>query len=82
MFGAARHTVTAPPTCSTCTDSAPRRTPPRPAGWPRRWSACAGRDGPRRTGGARIKLLPGGDHALSDFESHLPEVFAFLGLTL
>ena len=32
--------------------------------------------------GARIKLLPGSDHALSDFESHLPDVFAFLGLTL
>ena len=35
-----------------------------------------------RYAGARIKLLPGGDHALSDFESHLPDVFAFLGLTL
>ncbi len=34
-----------------------------------------------RYAGARIKLLPGGDHALSDFDSHLPDVFAFLGLT-
>ncbi|GAB4215177.1 MAG: alpha/beta fold hydrolase [Rhodoferax sp.] len=31
--------------------------------------------------GATIKLLPQGDHALSDFASHLPEVLAFLGLT-
>ena len=35
-----------------------------------------------RYAGARIKLLPGGDHALSDFDLHLPDVFAFLGLTL
>jgi predicted esterase YcpF (UPF0227 family) len=34
-----------------------------------------------RYAGARIKLLPGGDHALSDFDAHLPDVFAFLGLT-
>jgi predicted esterase YcpF (UPF0227 family) len=28
--------------------------------------------------GALIKLLPAGDHALSDFEQHLDEVFGFL----
>ncbi len=31
--------------------------------------------------GAVIKLLDGGDHALSDFDTHLPEVMGFLGLT-
>jgi predicted esterase YcpF (UPF0227 family) len=31
--------------------------------------------------GCRVKLLEGGDHALSDFDAHLPEVVAFLGLT-
>ena len=30
--------------------------------------------------GARIKLLAGGDHALSDFDDHLDELFGFLGL--
>ncbi len=30
--------------------------------------------------GARIKLLEGGDHALSDFDDHLGEVMGFLGL--
>lgn len=30
--------------------------------------------------GARIRLLEGGDHALSDFEAHLPDILAFLGL--
>jgi predicted esterase YcpF (UPF0227 family) len=30
--------------------------------------------------GAHIKLLEGGDHAISDFEAHLPEVMGFLGL--
>lgn len=30
--------------------------------------------------GCRIKLLEGGDHALSDFDAHLPEVVEFLGL--
>jgi predicted esterase YcpF (UPF0227 family) len=30
--------------------------------------------------GARIRLLEGGDHALSNFEAHLPEILAFLGL--
>ncbi len=33
-----------------------------------------------RYAGARIRLLEGGDHALSDFELHLPTVMAFLGL--
>ncbi|HWI83961.1 YqiA/YcfP family alpha/beta fold hydrolase, partial [Ramlibacter sp.] len=28
--------------------------------------------------GARTKLLEGGDHAISDFERHLPEIFDFL----
>ena len=30
--------------------------------------------------GGKVKLLDGGDHALSDFEDHLPEVMTFLGL--
>lgn len=30
--------------------------------------------------GARIKLLEGGDHALSDFDAHIDEVFSFLGV--
>jgi predicted esterase YcpF (UPF0227 family) len=30
--------------------------------------------------GCRIKLLDGGDHALSDFDDHLPELVRFLGL--
>jgi predicted esterase YcpF (UPF0227 family) len=30
--------------------------------------------------GARIRLLEGGDHAIIDFESHLPELMGFLGL--
>ncbi len=34
-----------------------------------------------RYAGCRIKLLEGGDHALSDFKAHLPEVLAFLQLT-
>ena len=33
-----------------------------------------------RYAGAQIKLLPGGDHAISDFADHLGEVFTFLGL--
>ena len=33
-----------------------------------------------RCTGCRIKLLEGGDHALSDFEAHLPDVLRFLGL--
>ena len=39
------------------------------------WREMAG-----RYPGARIKLLPGSDHALSDFEAHIDEVFAFLNL--
>jgi predicted esterase YcpF (UPF0227 family) len=31
-----------------------------------------------RYAGARIKLLEGGDHALSDFDDHLPDVLSFL----
>ncbi|MEO5696348.1 MAG: YqiA/YcfP family alpha/beta fold hydrolase [Burkholderiaceae bacterium] len=30
--------------------------------------------------GCRIELLEGGDHALSDYDAHLPQVAAFLGL--
>jgi predicted esterase YcpF (UPF0227 family) len=33
-----------------------------------------------RYAGAHIELLEGGDHAISDFETHLPSVLAFLGL--
>jgi len=33
-----------------------------------------------RYAGCRIRLLEGGDHALSDFDAHIDEVFAFLGL--
>jgi predicted esterase YcpF (UPF0227 family) len=33
-----------------------------------------------RYAGARIKLLEGSDHALSDFDAHLPDVLGFLGL--
>ena len=33
-----------------------------------------------RYAGARIRLLEGSDHALSDFDKHIDEVFAFLGL--
>jgi hypothetical protein len=33
-----------------------------------------------RYAGAHIRLLEGGDHALSDFDNHLPAVTAFLGL--
>ena len=31
--------------------------------------------------GCKVKLLEGGDHALSDFDAQLPEVTGFLGLT-
>jgi uncharacterized protein len=31
--------------------------------------------------GCRIRLLEGSDHALSDFDVHLPEVIGFLGLS-
>jgi len=30
--------------------------------------------------GCRVRLLEGSDHALSDFDAHLPEVVEFLGL--
>ena len=33
-----------------------------------------------RYAGANIKLLPGSDHALSDFDDHLPFVLEFLRL--
>lgn len=33
-----------------------------------------------RCAGARLKLLEGGNHALSDFDAHLDEVLAFLEL--
>ena len=33
-----------------------------------------------RYAGAPIELLEGGDHAISDFEAHLPSVLSFLGL--
>lgn len=33
-----------------------------------------------RYAGCRVKLLEGGDHALSDFEAQLGEIVAFLGL--
>jgi uncharacterized protein len=33
-----------------------------------------------RYAGAKIKLLDGGDHALSDFDAHMDEVLAFLHL--
>ena len=34
-----------------------------------------------RYAGCRLRLLEGSDHALSDFEVHLPAVIAFLGLS-
>ena len=33
-----------------------------------------------RYAGCRIRLIEGSDHALSDFDDHLPSVLAFLGL--
>ena len=39
------------------------------------WREMAG-----RYAGARIKLLEGSDHGLSDFDRHIDDVFAFLGL--
>ena len=35
-----------------------------------------------RYAGARVRLLEGGDHAISDYEHHLPEVTGFLGLSV
>ena len=34
----------------------------------------------KRCVGCKVKLLRGGDHALSDYASHLPDVTRFLGL--
>lgn len=34
-----------------------------------------------RYAGSRIKLLEGGDHAISDFARHIDDVFGFLGLS-
>jgi predicted esterase YcpF (UPF0227 family) len=34
-----------------------------------------------RYAGCRIRLLEGSDHALSDFDTHLPEILGFLGLS-
>ena len=39
------------------------------------WREMAG-----RYPGAKIKLLEGSDHAISDFEEHIADVFEFLGL--
>lgn len=39
------------------------------------WREMAG-----RYAGARLKLLEGGDHALSDFPAHIDELFGHLGL--
>ncbi len=33
-----------------------------------------------RYAGAQVRLLEGGDHALSDFDDHLPAILGFLGL--
>ena len=33
-----------------------------------------------RCQGCKLKVLEGSDHALSDFDAHLPDVIAFLGL--
>jgi predicted esterase YcpF (UPF0227 family) len=33
-----------------------------------------------RYAGCKVRLIEGSDHALSDFDEHLPEVVAFLGL--
>ena len=34
-----------------------------------------------RYAGCQMRLIEGGDHALSDFEKHLPAVLHFLGLS-
>jgi len=60
----------------------------RPISWPERYFAIIAKgdevlDWREMTGrypDARIKLLPGGDHGLSDFDAHLEEVLAFLQL--
>jgi hypothetical protein len=33
-----------------------------------------------RYAGAQMRLLEGGDHALSDFDEHLPHILSFLRL--
>ena len=33
-----------------------------------------------RYDGCRLRIVDGSDHALSDFDDHLPVVLAFLGL--
>ena len=38
------------------------------------------RESSARYAGAQLLLLEGGDHAISDFEAHLPALLAFLGL--
>jgi predicted esterase YcpF (UPF0227 family) len=30
---------------------------------------------------AQLRIVPGSDHALSDFEAHLPAILAHLGLS-
>ena len=40
------------------------------------WQEMAG-----RYAAANIKLIEGSDHALSDFDDHLPDILAFLNLT-
>lgn len=39
------------------------------------WREMAG-----RYAGARLRILEGGDHALSDFDAHVPEILDFLAL--
>ena len=34
----------------------------------------------RLVAGAQMRLLEGGDHALSDFDEHLPHILSFLRL--
>jgi predicted esterase YcpF (UPF0227 family) len=34
-----------------------------------------------RYAGTQIKLIEGSDHALSDFDAHLPDIFEFLNLS-
>jgi predicted esterase YcpF (UPF0227 family) len=33
-----------------------------------------------RYAGCNVRLVEGSDHALSDFDDHLPDLIAFLGL--
>ncbi len=33
-----------------------------------------------RYAGAHLRILEGGDHALSDFDAHVPEILDFLAL--